>query len=133
MTENSKTVAIQYLTEEIRWGWKKQMNNEIWQKITIIVTRNLTANTSLFETVPLCIKNKKNFRVLHLPKQWRESRCCDLTPKDFFLWGYLNTKVYVIRQRPSRSLKTSANATKKQLCRNILKNFGFAAGKVVDI
>ncbi|CAH1999582.1 unnamed protein product [Acanthoscelides obtectus] len=34
-------------------------------------------------------------------------RSCDLTPLDFFLWGYLKSKVYVNKPEPSKNSKSS--------------------------
>ena len=54
-------------------------------------------------------------------------RSCDLTPLDFFLWGYLKSKIYVNNPTTTRALqekiKRCINEIQQQLCRKIMKNF----------
>ena len=53
-------------------------------------------------------------------------RSCDLTPLDFFLWGYLKSKVYVNNPTTTRELqeeiKRCIDESQAQLCRKIVKN-----------
>ena len=54
-------------------------------------------------------------------------RSCDLIPLDFFLWGYLKSKIYVNNPTTTCALqeeiKRCINEIQLQLCRKIMKNF----------
>ena len=54
-------------------------------------------------------------------------RSCDLTPLDYFLWGYLKEKVYVDNPRTIQELKDQIirhiNDIAPQLCRIVIENF----------
>ena len=53
-------------------------------------------------------------------------RSCDLTPLDFFLWGYSKWKVYVDNPTTTRALreeiKRCIDEIRPQLCRKAMKN-----------
>lgn len=54
-------------------------------------------------------------------------RSCDLTPLDYFLWGYLKSKVYVNRPATIQQLKDeisrNINEIEEQLCREVVTHF----------
>lgn len=54
-------------------------------------------------------------------------RSCDLTPLDFFLWGYLKSKVYVNHPQTIPDLKEEIRRCIEEigpeLCRNVIQNF----------
>lgn len=54
-------------------------------------------------------------------------RSCDLTPLDFFLWGFLKGKVYANKPRTIPELKQEIQlaiaAIEPQLCQNVIENF----------
>lgn len=54
-------------------------------------------------------------------------RSCDLTPLDFFLWGYVKDKVYANAPPTIHALKENIRAVireiQPQLCENVMKNF----------
>ena len=53
-------------------------------------------------------------------------RSCDLTPLDFFLWGYLKEKVYVDKPATIQELKDEIirhiNGIEPQLCLRVIEN-----------
>lgn len=53
-------------------------------------------------------------------------RSCDLTPLDFFLWGYLKKKVYVDKPATIQELKDEIirhiNGIEPQLCLSVIEN-----------
>ncbi|KYN32334.1 hypothetical protein ALC56_13191, partial [Trachymyrmex septentrionalis] len=52
---------------------------------------------------------------------------CDLTPLDFFLWGYLKSQVYVNEPTTTRALKEEIqrciNEIQPHLCKMVMENF----------
>ncbi|CAH2005827.1 unnamed protein product [Acanthoscelides obtectus] len=54
-------------------------------------------------------------------------RSCDLTPLDFFLWGYLKSKVYVNKPATLQELKNNIiaeiNAIEPTMLQNVIENF----------
>ncbi|KYN44692.1 hypothetical protein ALC56_00687, partial [Trachymyrmex septentrionalis] len=54
-------------------------------------------------------------------------RSCDLTPLDFFLWGYLKSQVYVNKPTTTRALKEEIqrciNEIQPHLCKMVMENF----------
>ncbi|KOC62693.1 hypothetical protein WH47_05252 [Habropoda laboriosa] len=54
-------------------------------------------------------------------------RSCDLTPLDFFLRGFLKSKVYANNPKTIDELKNnitaSINETEFQLCENVMENW----------
>ncbi|EFN82647.1 hypothetical protein EAI_09010, partial [Harpegnathos saltator] len=54
-------------------------------------------------------------------------RSCDLTPLDFFLWGFLKGKVYANDPQTIPELKEeirrTINEISPQLCQNVIENF----------
>lgn len=54
-------------------------------------------------------------------------RSCDLTPLDFFLWGYVKDKVYANAPATIQALKDNIRAAigeiQPLLCENVMKNF----------
>ncbi|KOC70342.1 hypothetical protein WH47_02846 [Habropoda laboriosa] len=54
-------------------------------------------------------------------------RSCDLTPLDFFLWGFLKSKVYPNNPETIDELKdnitVAINETEFQLCENVMENW----------
>ncbi|CAH1955285.1 unnamed protein product [Acanthoscelides obtectus] len=54
-------------------------------------------------------------------------RSCDLTPLDFFLWGYLKSKVYVNKPATLQELKSNIiaeiNAIEPTMLQNVIENF----------
>ena len=82
-----------------------------------------TANETIqlpHETFPGCVLS-------HFGDQNWPSRSCDLTPLDFFLWGYLKSKIYVNNPTTTRALqeeiKRCINEIQPQLYRKVMKNF----------
>jgi len=55
------------------------------------------------------------------------SRLCDLTPLDFFLWGYVKSQVYVNRPRTIAELKTEIRRViseiNEDVCGRVIVNF----------
>ncbi|KYN38913.1 hypothetical protein ALC56_06702, partial [Trachymyrmex septentrionalis] len=51
----------------------------------------------------------------------------DLTPLDFFLWGYLKSQVYVNKPTTTRALKEEIqrciNEIQPHLCKMVMENF----------
>ncbi|KYN35890.1 hypothetical protein ALC56_09681 [Trachymyrmex septentrionalis] len=60
-------------------------------------------------------------------RQNRPPRSCDLTPLDFFLWGYLKSQVYVNKPTTTRALKEEIqrciNEIHPHLCKMVMENF----------
>ena len=58
-------------------------------------------------------------------------RSCDLTPLDFFLWGYLKSKVYANKPTTVQQLKDEIRRhigeIADKLCRDVIKNFDHRA------
>ena len=54
-------------------------------------------------------------------------RSCDLSPLDFFLWGYVKGKVYANNPRTIQELKNNIqnviHEMEPQLCKNAMQNF----------
>ncbi|CAK9827801.1 hypothetical protein ANTRET_LOCUS5451 [Anthophora retusa] len=54
-------------------------------------------------------------------------RSCDLTPLDFFLWGFLKSKVYANNPKTIDELKNNIiaaiNEIEFQLCENVMENW----------
>ena len=54
-------------------------------------------------------------------------RSCDLTPLDFFLWGYVRDKVYADAPQSIQELKGNIRAVtdgiELQMCEHVMKNF----------
>ncbi|CAH1969028.1 unnamed protein product [Acanthoscelides obtectus] len=54
-------------------------------------------------------------------------RSCDLTPLDFFLWGYLKSKIYVNKPATLQELKNNIiaeiNAIEPTMLQNVIENF----------
>ncbi|XP_078032646.1 uncharacterized protein LOC144467630 [Augochlora pura] len=54
-------------------------------------------------------------------------RSCDLTPLDFFLWGFLKSKVYINKPTTTHALKEEIelciNEIQPHLCKTIIENF----------
>ncbi|EFN79275.1 hypothetical protein EAI_06104, partial [Harpegnathos saltator] len=54
-------------------------------------------------------------------------RSCDLTPLDFFLWGFLKGKVYANDPQTIPELKEeirrTINEISPQLCQNVIEDF----------
>lgn len=54
-------------------------------------------------------------------------RSCDLTPMDFFLWGYVKEKVYANKPETVEHLKEEIRRVigeiQKHLCENVIQNF----------
>jgi hypothetical protein len=54
-------------------------------------------------------------------------RSCDLTPCDFFLWGFVKSCVYANKPQTIPELKVEIRRvigeTEPQLCGNVIKNF----------
>lgn len=78
------------------------------------------------ETMAL-LREKFNGRVISCrgDVNW-PPRSCDLTPLDFFLWGYLKEKVYVNKPRTIQELKDEIirhiNDIEPQLCLRVIEN-----------
>lgn len=78
------------------------------------------------ETMAL-LRTKFNGRVIsrHGDIHW-PPRSCDLTPLDFFLWGYLKEKVYVNNPRTIPELKDEIirhiNGIEPQVCLSVIGN-----------
>ena len=55
------------------------------------------------------------------------SRSCDLTPLDFFLWGYMKDKVYTDAPQSIEELKGKIRVVidevEPQICENVMENF----------
>jgi hypothetical protein len=54
-------------------------------------------------------------------------RSCDLTPCDFFLWGFVKSRVYANKPQTIPELKVEIRRVigeiEPQLCRNVIKSF----------
>ena len=54
-------------------------------------------------------------------------RSCNLTPLDFFLWGYVKNKVYADVPRSIKEIKEKIRVVideiEPQMCENLMKNF----------
>ena len=50
------------------------------------------------------------------------ARSPDLTPSDFFLWGYLNSRVYTTRVLSIEDLKARITAEVQRIPRSMLEN-----------
>jgi len=78
------------------------------------------------ETMAL-LRNKFNGRVISRngDVNW-PPRSCDLTPLDFFLWGYLKEKVYVDKPATIQELKDEIirhiNGIEPPLCLRVIEN-----------
>ena len=65
-----------------------------------------------------CHMKQFNYCTRHFLDQNWPSRSCDLTPLDFFLWGYLRS----VSTIPQPHYKRKLNEIQPQLCRKITKN-----------
>ncbi|CAK9806570.1 hypothetical protein ANTPLA_LOCUS4939 [Anthophora plagiata] len=56
-------------------------------------------------------------------------RSCDLTSSDFFLWGYLKSKVYASKPATIHDMKNNIrneiDELNEQICQNVIENFDF--------
>ncbi|CAK9817074.1 Transposable element Tc3 transposase [Anthophora quadrimaculata] len=54
-------------------------------------------------------------------------RSCDLTPLDFFLWGYLKSRVYAVKLETINDLKDNIRVAIREItpatCRKVVENF----------
>ncbi|KZC04047.1 hypothetical protein WN55_03832, partial [Dufourea novaeangliae] len=54
-------------------------------------------------------------------------RSCDLTPLDYFLWGYVKDQVNADNPQSIEALKTNIRRVigeiEQQLCKNVIENF----------
>ncbi|XP_075163253.1 uncharacterized protein LOC142235887 [Haematobia irritans] len=81
------------------------------------------------ETMAL-LRNKLNGRVISRNDDvnW-PPRSCDLTPLDFFLWGYLKEKVYVDNPATIQELKDEIirhiNGIEPPLCLSVIENLEY--------
>ncbi|CAK9801230.1 Transposable element Tc3 transposase [Anthophora plagiata] len=54
-------------------------------------------------------------------------RSCDLTPLDFFLWGYLKSRVYSVKPETRNDLKDNLRVAIREItlatCRKVVENF----------
>lgn len=60
------------------------------------------------------------------PVNW-PARSCDLTPLDYFLWGYLKSKVYANKPATIQALKNNIiaeiNTIQAAICEKVIENF----------
>lgn len=74
------------------------------------------------------LKQKLGDRVISRngPVNW-PARSCDLTPLDYFLWGYLKSKVYANKPATIQDLKNNIiaeiNNIPVSMCENVIENF----------
>ncbi|KAL7631743.1 UNVERIFIED_CONTAM: hypothetical protein RMT77_017952 [Armadillidium vulgare] len=87
-----------------------------------------TCHTANNETMAI-LRDKFNGRVISRggDVNWPPRSCCDLTPLDFFLWGYLKEKVYV--DKPATTIQElkdeiirHINGIEPQLCLSVIEN-----------
>ncbi|KZC11452.1 hypothetical protein WN55_02626, partial [Dufourea novaeangliae] len=74
----------------------------------------------LHETFPGLVSSRLGDQ--NWPPKW-----CDLTPLDFFLWGFLKLKVYVNKPTTTQALKEEIRCCiteiQPQLCQTVIENF----------
>ena len=85
-----------------------------------------TCDTSS-ETIGL-MREKFPGRVISLNGDYNwPPRSCDLTPLDFFLWGYMKDKVYADTTRSIQELNEKIlpviDEIEPQMCENVMENF----------
>ena len=81
------------------------------------------------ETIAL-LRSKFDYRIISRNGEvnW-PPRSCDLTPLDYFLWGYLKSKVYTNNPQTLQHLKdniqAAIDAIDPLLLREVIENFDF--------
>ncbi|GBM78293.1 hypothetical protein AVEN_46994-1 [Araneus ventricosus] len=60
------------------------------------------------------------------------ARSPDLSPCDYFLWGYLKSKVYKNRPRTTEELRAAVRQEIAAMTRRVMKNFWVRLQKCID-
>ena len=127
--ENENGIAI--TVNGIRY--REMITNFLWHEIDDMDVEDIwfqqdgaTCHTAN-ETMQL-LQTKFNGRVISQrgDVNW-PPRSCDLTPLDFFLWGYLKDKVYINKPQTIEDLKEEIRRNIAeicpQLCQHVMENF----------
>ena len=113
--------------------YRTMLNNFLWHEVEHIDVQNMwfqqdgaTCHTAA-ETINLLAQKFGNRIISRRGNINWPPRSCDLTPLDFFLWGYLKQKVYVNNPQTIDDLKENISdciqAIQPQLCHNVIENF----------
>ena len=112
------------MLREFLWPKLNEMDvNQLWFQ-----QDRATSHTSR-ETIAL-LRSKFDDRIISRNGEvsW-PPRSCDLTPLDYFLWGYLKSKVYINNPQTLEHLKDNIQATidaiDPLLLREVIENFDF--------
>ena len=85
-----------------------------------------TANMWFQQDGATCHASHGTITLLHEKLEW-PPRSCDLTPCDFFLWGYVKSKVCVNRPQTILQLKEEIqrviNDINRDVCEKVITNF----------
>lgn len=113
--------------------YRAMINNFLWPEITDMNLNDMwfqqdgaTCHTAN-ETMNL-LASKFRGRILSRngDANW-PPRSCDLTPLDYFLWGYVKSKVYANNPQTIHDLKENIRRTiheiEPQLCSDVIENF----------
>lgn len=113
--------------------YREMLTNFFWPEVDALDADDLyfqqdgaTCHTS-GETIEL-LREKFPGRVISRNGDFNwPPRSCDLTPLDFFLWGYVKDKVYSNAPATIEALKENIRAEireiEPQLCENVMENF----------
>ena len=89
-------------------------------------TRGATSHTAR-ETIQLLHKKFPGRVLSRSGDQNWPPRSCDLTPLDFFLWGYLKSQIYVNKPTTIRALKEEIqrciDEIQPHLCKIVVESF----------
>lgn len=129
--EDEEDEAPQIVTGE---RYRAMITSFLWPKVDAIGVADLwyqqdgapchTAN----DTIEL-LRNKFDGRVISIngDKPW-PPRSCDLSPLDYFLWGYVKERVYADKPRTIPELKANIRRViaeiGPEICEKVLKNYG---------
>lgn len=113
--------------------YREIVRNNLWPALGQVDTANMwfqqdgaTSHTSRETITLLHEKFPQSVISLRGDFEW-PPRSCDLTPCDFFLWGYVKSKVYVNRPQTVLQLKEEIqrviNDIDRDVCERVITNF----------
>lgn len=127
--EEGKTVTVtglryREMLETFLWPEldSQQLGNEIWFQQDGATSHTASATMAI-------LKEKFPRRLLSLGGDisW-PPRSCDLTPLDFFLWGYLKDRVYqnkpVTLDDLKENIRQVIGGISQEICQNVVQNYG---------
>lgn len=113
--------------------YRQMIRNNLWPALGEVDTGNMcfqqdgaTCHTSRETVTLLHEKFPQSVISLRGDQVW-PARSCDLTPCDFFLWGYVKSKAYVNKPQTIPQLKEEIerviNDINRDVCEKVIANF----------